>query len=90
MAWCSVGVGGLARLAADAKYEKADGTYDLQKLFDDLEADSADVSGLKPEDAFQLAGRYFAEQRWLTVASVLLAISLFWLALAEISGKRLR
>ncbi len=77
-------------LATDATYEKADGTYDLQKRFDDLEAAWPDLSNLKPETSFQLAGRYYAEQRWLTVASVLLAISLFWLALAEISGKRLR
>jgi len=77
-------------LATDAAYEKSDGTYDLQKLFNDLEAGYPDLSGLQPEASFQLAGRYYAEQRWLTVASVLLAISLFWLALAELSGKRLR
>ncbi len=77
-------------LATNSKYEKGDGTYDLQKYFNDLEAESPDMTGLKPEDSFQLAGRYYSEQRWLTVASVLLAISLFWLALAEVSGKRLR
>ncbi len=77
-------------LATEAKYEKADGTYDLQMLFNDNQADSPDISGLKPEDSFQKAVRYYGEQRWLTVASVLLAISLFWLALAEVSGKRLR
>jgi len=77
-------------LATESTYEKADGTYDLQKRFNDLEAASPDLTGLKPETSFQLAGRYYGEQRWLTVASVLLAISLFWLALAEISGKRLR
>lgn len=77
-------------LATDSKYKKADGTYDFQMLFTDLEAQSPDLSGLKPEASFQLADRYFAEQRWLVVASVLLAVSLFWLALAEVSGKRLR
>lgn len=77
-------------LATDATYAKPDGTYDLEKFFAHEEADSTDLSGLKPEDSFQLAGRYYSEQRWLTVASVLLAISLFWLALAEISGKRMR
>jgi hypothetical protein len=77
-------------LATDASYEKSDGTYDLQKYFDDQQADSPETAGLKPEDSFQLAARYYAEQRWLTVASVLLAISLFWLAVAEIGGKRMR
>jgi hypothetical protein len=77
-------------LATDATYQNPDGTYDLQKRFDALEAASPDLTNLDPQASFKLAGRYYAEQRWLTVATVLLAISLFWLALAEIGGKRLR
>ena len=76
-------------LATDAAYQKADGTYDLQQFFEHEQADSEEA-GLRPEDSFQKAARYYAEQRWLTVASVLLAISLFWLALAELGGKRMR
>jgi hypothetical protein len=79
-----------APLASETIYQKPDGTYDLQKRFDALEAGSPDLRDLDPQASFQLADRYYAEQRWLTVATVLLAISLFWLALAEISGKRLR
>jgi hypothetical protein len=79
-----------APLASEDIYQKADGTYDLQKRFDMLQAESPDLSGLDPQASFLLAGRYYAEQRWLIVASVLLAISLFWLALAEISGEKLR
>jgi hypothetical protein len=77
-------------LTTDAAYQKADGTYDLQKRFDTLEAASPDLTALDPQSSFTLAGRYYAEQRWLTVGTVLLALSLFWLALAEIGGKRLR
>ena len=77
-------------LASDTIYQKKDGTYDLQKRFAALEAGSPDLSSLNPQASFQLADRYYAEQRWLTVATVLLAMSLFWLALAEISGKRQR
>jgi hypothetical protein len=77
-------------LATDAAYQKADGTYDLQKRFDTLEAASPDLTNLDPQVSFKLASRYYAEQRWLTVATVLLAVSLFWLALAEIGGKRFR
>jgi hypothetical protein len=77
-------------LASEPVYQNPDGTYDLQKRFDALEATTPDLSGLDPQASFQLANRYFSEQRWLTVATVLLAISLFWLALAQVSGKRLR
>jgi len=79
-----------APLSSDPGYQKADGTYDLQKRFADLEAASPDLSGLDPQASFTLADRYASEQRWLTVVSVLLAISLFWLALAEVGGKRMR
>jgi hypothetical protein len=77
-------------LATDPVYQNPDDTYSLQKRFDALQADNPDLRDLDPQASFQLAARYFAEQRWLTVATVLLAISLFWLALAEISGKRWR
>jgi hypothetical protein len=77
-------------LVTDKKYQNEDGTYDLQKRFGVLEAESPDLSSLDPQASFQAADRYFSEQRWLTVATVVLAISLFWLAMAEISGKKVR
>ncbi len=77
-------------LVSDAIYQNADGTYDLQKRFDSLEAGIPEIRDLNPQASFQLADRYFSEQRWLTVITVILAISLFWLALAEISGRKLR
>jgi hypothetical protein len=77
-------------LSSDAVYLNPDGTYALQKRFDALEAETPDLRDLDPEVSFKLAEGYYSEQRWLTVASVLLAVSLFWLALAEVSGKRLR
>jgi hypothetical protein len=79
-----------APLATESMYEVSNGTYDLQKRFDALEAENPSLRDLDPQASFQLADRYYAEQRWLTVATVLLAISLFWLALAQVSGKRLR
>src|SRR5512137_1350749 len=77
-------------LATDPIYQNPDGTYDLQKRFDRLQAETPDLRTLDPQVSFQLADRYSAEQRWLTVAAVLVAISLFWLALAEVGGKRWR
>jgi hypothetical protein len=77
-------------LASEPIYQNPDGTYNLQKRFDSLETATPDLSSLKPQASFELAGRYNGEQRWVTVVAVLLAISLFWLALAEIGGKRLR
>ena len=43
-----------------------------------------------PEASARLADSLGAEQRWLTVDGILLAIALFWLALAQISAGRLR
>ena len=76
-------------LGTQKKYLKSDGTYDLAKRFADLEAESSDILALDPLASFEMADRYASEQRWLTVGTVLLAISLFWLTLAEIfSGNR--
>ena len=77
-------------LVSSSTYKKPDGTYSLQKRFKALQAASPDLNNLDPQKSFKLADQYNSEQRWLTVATVLLAISLFWLALAEIGGKRLR
>ena len=79
-----------APLASEPVYLNPDGTYNLQKRFDTLEAASPDLRDLDPQASFLLTSRYFVEQRWVTVVTVLLAASLFWLALAEIGGKRLR
>ena len=71
-------------LGTQEKYQKSDGTYDLEKRLADLEAEAPDLFALNPAASFELADSYASEQRWLTVGTVLLAISLFWLGLAEI------
>lgn len=78
------------QLASEEKYLKADGTYDLNQRFADLQAGSPDLAALDPQAWFQLSDQYGAEQRWLTIGVVLLAISLLWLALSELSAKRSR
>jgi hypothetical protein len=78
-----------APLASDPTYALPDGTYDIQRRFDDLQAGS-ELSGLDPAVSFDSADRLAAQQRWLVVGSVCLAISLFWLALAQISHARRR
>ena len=77
-------------LVADPAYANPDGSYNLEKRFDRLEIGDPTLNNLDPLASFHLAERYHTEQRWLTVTLVLLAVSLFWLALAEIGGKRLR
>lgn len=77
-------------LTTDEKYLKSDGTYDLDLRFADLEADAPDLAALDPQASFKLSDQYSSEQRWLTVGVVLLAISLFWLALSQLSMKRSR
>ena len=75
-------------LATDEKYQKEDGTYDLQARLADLQ--STEESQLDPVATFARADLFFSQQRWLVVGSIFLAISLFWLALAEVSGERRR
>ena len=77
-------------LTKNDKYLKNDGTYDLEMRFADLEAASPDLAGLDPEASFKLSDEYSSEQRWLTVGVILLAISLFWLALSQLSTKSSR
>ena len=71
-------------LATDEKYQNEDGTYDLKKRLTDMQNTGEDQ--LDPSAAFARADSLFAEQRWLVVGNVLLAVSLFWLALAEVSN----
>jgi len=77
-------------LGTNEKYLKSDGTFDLEKRFADLQAASPDIQALDPASSFDLAGKYSSEQRWLTMGTVLLAISLFWLGMAEILAGRAR
>ena len=75
-------------LSTDEKYQNADGTYDIQKRLADLQ--STEESQLDPAVSFARADSFFSQQRWLVVGSVILAVSLFWLALAEVSNERAR
>jgi hypothetical protein len=75
-------------LGTQEKYLRSDGTYDLEKRLADLEAEDPDSLAIDPAASFELADRYASEQRWLTIGTVLLAISLFWLGLAEILSER--
>jgi hypothetical protein len=75
-------------LGTQEKYVKSDGHFDIEKRFTDLESEAPDLLALDPAASFALADQYSSEQRWLTVGTVLLAISLFWLGLAEfLSGR---
>jgi len=75
-------------LGTQEKYLKSDGNFDIEKRFADLESEAPDLMALNPESSFKLADQYSAEQRWLTVGTVLLAISLLWLGLAEVLAGR--
>jgi len=75
-------------LGTQEKYLRSNGNFDIEKRFTDLEAEAPDLVALDPAASFKLADQYSAEQRWLTVGTVLLAISLLWLGLAEILSER--
>jgi len=77
-------------LSTQEKYLNADGTFDLEKRFADLEAESPDLAALDPLASFELSSQYSSEQRWLTVGTVLLVISLFWFGMAELTKERAR
>ena len=73
-----------APLAVDPAYANADGSYNIPRRFADLQA-ATEGPPLDPDSAFARADRLASQQRWLVVGSVLLAVSLFWLAMAQIS-----
>ena len=77
-------------LGTQEKYLNPDGTFDLEKRFADLEAEAPDLAALDPLASFELADQYSSEQRWLTVGTVLLVISLFWFGMAELTKERTR
>ncbi len=75
-------------LGTQDKYLKADGTFDIEQRLEDIAAESPDLQALDPAASFARADKYASEQRWLTVGTVLLAISLFWLGLSEVLSGR--
>jgi len=77
-------------LGTDPSYLTPEGWLNVQKRFDELEAQSPDLSNLDPLASFSLADTYYAEQRWLVVGTILIAVSLFWLGLSQLSHLRLR
>jgi hypothetical protein len=74
-------------LGTESKYLKITGSYDLEKRYADLEADIPELSTLDPQGKFDLAKSYFSQKRWESIGLVLLAISLLWLTLSEISSR---
>jgi len=77
-------------LGTDPSYLTSQGWLNVQKRFDELEAQSPDLTSLDPLASFSLADKYFAEQRWLVVGTILIAVSLFWLGLSQLSHLRSR
>ena len=78
-----------APLGSDPAYALPDGTFDIARRIEDLQA-GGDLAALDPAATFDSADRLAGQQRWLVIGSVQLAISLFWLALAQISHARRR
>lgn len=78
-----------APLATDPVSTLPNGAYDIARRIEDLQAGS-DLAALDPEASFARGDRMASQQRWLVVGNVLLAISLFWLAVAQITHARRR
>ena len=77
-------------LGTDPVYFNTGGLLNVQKRFNDLEKQSSDLSSLDPQASFSQSDNYYAEQRWLVVGTILIAVSLFWLGLSQLSHLRPR
>ena len=66
------------------------GTYDVEARIADIESTDPQYLAIVPTASFSLADDYSNEKRWPTILSVLLAIALFWLGMAEITSGRWR
>jgi hypothetical protein len=77
-------------LGTETKYLKPDGSYDLSKRIADLGAESPDLSNLDPQASFDLSKNYNSQKLWESIGLLLLALSLVWLTMAEISHKTLK
>jgi hypothetical protein len=77
-------------LGTDSNYLTTAGLINVQKRFTELEKQSSDPASLNPQASFSKADTYYAEQRWLVVGAILIAISLFWLGLSQLEHLRPR
>jgi hypothetical protein len=83
----------MAKLAGpfpDGSLNTPAGTFDVPGRISQLESADPVFQGIVPATSFATADNYANEKRWLTILSVLLAIALFWLGMAEISRGRWR
>jgi len=77
-------------LGKDPSYLTPEGWLNVQKRFDELEAQSPNLSNLDPLASFSQADTYYSEQRWLVLGTILITVSLFWLGLSQLSHLRSR
>lgn len=75
-------------LVQEPSYLREDGSLDLEARFEDEQALNDALAELDPQGAFARADSLHAHHRRLVMGTVLLTVSLFWLALAEISRDR--
>ena len=77
-------------LAADAKYRRADGTFDLDTRLQDLAAENPDLAALDPGQDFAKADRLDRKALYLALTVIVFAAALFLLTLAQITRRRTR
>jgi hypothetical protein len=77
-------------LATDDSFHQPDGSLDLEGRYTVVHAETLGDDPPNPREAFARADRLHGQQRWIVVGTVLLAGSLFWVALGEIAGGRTR
>lgn len=77
-------------LVTDERYLKPDGSLDLEARYADIHAETLASDPPDAGAAFSHADRLHSQLRLTVIGTVLLAGSLFWLALAQITRERTR
>lgn len=77
-------------LAAQTRYRREDGTFDLDARLQDIAAENPDLAALDPGQDFAQADRLDDKALYLALTVIVFAVALFALTLAQITKRRIR
>ena len=81
---------GIKSIFFQPRYITADGTYDLQRELDEALAEDAQKEDLNPDPYFKESDRMHKRSTFLTADMIVLAISFWFLQLAQVTEKRIK
>jgi len=77
-------------LVSDPRYQRKDGTFDLDLRLQDIAAENADLAALDPGQDFAQADRLDDKALYLVLTVIIFGVALFALTLAQITRSRVR